>query len=55
VYQFAVLSALTLLVGQPACKKQEWWDAGVVVWVKVQICIWPSWFHCHSLYLAPPR
>jgi len=28
-------SALTLLVGwqegHPACKKQEWWDAGVVV------------------------
>jgi len=28
-------SALTLLVGQqgghPACKKQEWWGAGVVV------------------------
>jgi len=28
-------SALTLLVGQqeghPACKKTEWWDAGVVI------------------------
>jgi len=23
------------------------------VWVKVQICIWPSWCHCHSLSLAP--
>jgi len=22
--------------------KAEWWDAGVVVWVKVQISIWPS-------------
>jgi len=21
------------------------------VWVKVQICIWPSWCHCHSLSL----
>jgi len=30
-----VFSALTLLVGQqegyPACKKTEWWDAGVVI------------------------
>jgi len=31
----------------------EWWDAGVVVCVKVQIYIWPSWCHCHSLSLAP--
>jgi len=23
------------------------------VWVKVQICIWPSWCHCHSLSLSP--
>jgi len=23
------------------------------VWVKVQICIWPSWCHCHSLSLVP--
>ena len=23
------------------------------VWVKVQICIWPSWCHCHSLSLTP--
>ena len=22
------------------------------VWSEVQTCIWPSWFHCHSLYLA---
>ena len=45
-----------LLVGQqeghPACKKTEWWDAGVVVWSKWQTCIWPSWCHCHSLSLA---
>ena len=50
-------NALTLLVGQqeghPACKKTEWWDVGVVVWVKVQTCIWPSRCHCHSLSLAP--
>ena len=36
-------SALTLLVGRqeghPACKKTEWWDAGVVVWDEVQTCI----------------
>jgi len=39
-------SALILLVGQqeehPACKKTEWWGAGVVVWSEVQTCIWPS-------------
>ena len=50
-------SALTLLVGQqeghPACKKLS---GGVLtwlsVWSKVQTCIWPSGFHCHSLSLA---
>jgi len=53
-------SVLTLLVGQqeghPACKKTEWWDAGMVMWLgrgEMQICIWPSWCHCHSLSLAP--
>jgi len=46
---------LTLLVGHPTCKNlsgAEWWGAGVV-WGEVQICIWPSWCHCHSLSLAP--
>jgi len=51
-------SALTLLVGQqeghPACKKLS----GVVLvwlsaWGEVQICIWPSWYHCRLLSLAP--
>ena len=50
-------STLTLLVGRqeghPACKKQS---GGVLawlsVWSEVQICIWPSWCHCHSLSLA---
>jgi len=50
-------SALTLLVGQqeghPACKKLS---GGVLawlsVWSEVQICIWSSWCHCHSLSLA---
>ena len=36
-----------------ACKKQR---GGVLawlsVWSKVQTCIWPSWWHCHSLSLA---
>jgi len=53
-------SALTLLVGQqeghPACKKQS---GGVLtwlsVWSEVQTCIWPSWYHCHSLSLAPVK
>jgi len=37
---------LTLLVGWQEghldCKETEWWDVGVVIWVKVLICIWPS-------------
>ena len=53
-------SALTLLVGRqeghPACKKQS---GGVLawlsVWSEVQTCIWPSWCHCHSLFLAPVK
>ena len=48
-------SALTLLVGQKeaqsACKKLS---RGILAWlcVKVQICIWLIWCHCHSLSLA---
>ena len=54
----SAFSALTLLVGRkarhPACKKLS----GAVlaclsVWDKVQVCIWPTWCHCHSLSLAP--
>jgi len=51
-------SALTLLVGRqeghPACKKTP--SGGVLAWLsvqtEVQTCIWPSWYHCHSLSLA---
>ena len=47
-------SASTLLVGRqeghPACKKLS---GGVLVWLsvwsKVLTCIWPSWWHCHSV------
>jgi len=54
---FYPFSALTLLVGRqeghPACKKLS---GGVLawlsVWSEVQIRIWPSWYHCHSLSLA---
>jgi len=40
-------SVLMLLVGQreghPACKKLEWWDAGMVVCLgQGADCIWPS-------------
>ena len=50
-------SALTLLVGQQeghlVCKKLS---GGVLAWLsdwsEVQTCIWPSWCHCHSLFLA---
>ena len=45
-----------LLVGQqeghPACKRSCVVLAWLSVWSKVQICIWPSWCHCHSLSLA---
>jgi len=48
-----VFSALMLLVGwqegHPACKKpNDGVLAWLSVWGKVQICIWPSWCHCHS-------
>jgi len=37
-------------------RHNKWWGAGLLawlfVWSDVQICIWPSWCHCHSLYLA---
>jgi len=36
--------------GHPACKKLS---GGMLTWLfvwgKVQICIWPSWCHCHLL------
>ena len=56
--EFSAFSALTMLLGwqegHPACKKLS---GGVLAWLpvwgKVQICIWPSWCHCHSLSLAP--
>jgi len=52
------ISALTLLTGWQEghldCKKTEWWNAAwLCVWVKVQICIWPSWCQCRLLCLAP--
>jgi len=57
VLYLCALSALTLLVGwqegHPVCKKLS---GGVLawfsVWREVQTCIWPSWCHCHSLFLA---
>ena len=57
-FSYCWFSALMPLVGRqeghPACKKLS---GGVLawlfVWSNVQICIWPSWCHCHSLSLAP--
>jgi len=56
-YSDISFSALTLLVGRqeghPACKKLSGGVlAWLLVWSKVQICIWPSSCHCHSLSLA---
>ena len=56
-FSACAVSALTLLVGRqeghPACKKLS---GGVLawlsVWSKVQTCTWPSWCHCHLLFLA---
>ena len=31
LYHLFAFSALTLLVGHPACKKLEWWGAGMVI------------------------
>jgi len=53
----SAFSALTLLVGRQeghqACKKLS---GGVLAWLsvwdEVQICVWPSWCHCHSLSLV---
>jgi len=52
------LTILTLLVGRQegylACKTLSGrMLAWLCVWVKVQICIWPSLCHCHPLSLAP--
>jgi len=55
---FNAFCALMQLVGRqqghPACKKPSGGMlAWLCVWVKVQICIWPSWCHCFSLSLTP--
>ena len=43
-----------MLVGYMACKTLSGGMlAWLCVWVKVQICIWPSRCHCQSLSLAP--
>jgi len=64
-FQFAALGYVLILClqcfhavgrqeGHPACKKLS---GGVLpwlyVWSEVQICISPSWCHCHLLSLAP--
>ena len=53
-------SALLLLVGRqeghPACKKLEWWCAGVVICLELGADLhMPSWCHRHSLSLAPVK
>jgi len=59
-FSAGAFSALTLLVGRqeghPACKKMSGGMlAWLCVWVNVQICIWPSRCHCHSLSLASAK
>jgi len=58
--QAHTFSATTLSVRRqeehPACKNLS---GGVLawlsVWSEVRTCIWPSWYHCHSLSLAPVK
>jgi len=50
-------SALILLVGRQerhlACKSLSGGMLALLsVWDELQICIWPTWCHCHSLSLA---
>ena len=58
---YIAFSALTLLVGRqeghPACKKNLSSEvlAWLSVWSEVQTCIWPRWYHCRSLSLAPVK
>jgi len=41
------------LGGRKGIQPVKNWVAGCLsVWGNVQICIWPSWCHCHSLSLA---
>jgi len=54
----SAFSALKLLVGwqvgHPACKiLSGGMLAWLCVWVKVQICTWHRWCHCHPLSHAP--
>jgi len=56
-YVALAFSVLMLLFGWQeghlACKKLSGGMlAWLCVWVKVQICIWPRWCHCHSLSLG---
>ena len=59
--QVVAFSAFTLLVGwqegHTACKNNLSSEvlAWLSVWSEVQTCIWPSWWHCHSLSLAPVK
>ena len=44
------------LGGRKGIRSVKNWVVGlawVYVWSDVQICIWPSWCHCHSPSLAP--
>ena len=44
------------LGGRKGIRPVKNWVVGVLVWLfvwsDVQICIWPSWCHCHSLSLS---
>jgi len=57
-YCFQCFDAFGCAAGRASSlRKTEWWTGGMLawlcVWVMVQICIWSSWCHCHSLSLAP--
>jgi len=51
--EYLFLSGRPWVAGRDlACKNPS---SGVLAWLsmccKVQICIWPSWYHCHYLLL----
>jgi len=52
-------SALTLAIGWKGIRLVKKLSGGVLawlsVWSEVQTYIWPSWYHCHSLSLAPVK
>jgi len=54
---YGTYNLLILFYGQCNTYRVVWLSGRMLVWLyvwrEVQICIYPSWCHCHSLSLAP--